>query len=104
VSLIDRMSSGGEVSAEYLLGAMLADGVPGDLATRIAKGYAVALSGLEPDDLHAWRAAVASRIEAGEHTAFALICHPSDHEAPRYLELADAHRRKESYGNDAEPN
>lgn len=80
--------------ARYLLGAMLADGVDGGVAEKVAAGYAAALDDLGPNELLQWRMALLARLGAGIHTAFALHCSPSDHAAPQYMNLANS-RRKE---------
>lgn len=79
--------------ARYLLGAMLADGVDGDLAAKVADGYADALSRLESRELLQWRMAVLARLDAGMHTALAMHAHPSDHVAPQYMDLANSRRK-----------
>lgn len=77
--------------ARYLLGAMLADGVEDELAAKVAAGYAVALDSLDAGELLQWRMALLARLNAGTHTAIALHCQPSDHDAPHYFALAAFH-------------
>lgn len=79
--------------ARYLFGAMLADGVDGGVAEKVAAGYADALDDLGPSDLLQWRMALLARLGAGMHTAFALHCAPSDHAAPHYMDLANSRRK-----------
>jgi hypothetical protein len=94
------LSTNGQPSAAYLMGAMLADGVDPDLAAKVADGYGVALSTLTPGGLLQWRLALLSKLNAGPETAFAAFAHPSEHEAPRYLALADTYLRTENKHGD----
>jgi hypothetical protein len=90
------ISTNGQPSVTYFLGAMLADGVHPALAEKVAHGYTEALNALQPLELLSWRLALLARLNAGTETVFATLAHPSEHEAPRYLAMADTHRQKEN--------
>lgn len=73
-------------SPNYFLGALATDGAPMRLSVKIAQGYAAALESLDGAGLHEWRMATYKTClsRGWQEAALAMICLPSEHEAPIY--------------------
>lgn len=75
----------------YFLGALAADGAPMRLSVQVAQGYATALESLDGSGLHEWRMATYKTClsRGWQQAALAMICLPSEHDAPIYEKKAE---------------
>lgn len=75
----------------YLLGSMIEDNVPRDLALRIAEGYAGARRSMSDEQIHQWLHAVISRLGSMQDypsTAISVLTLSSPHLTDHYNDLA----------------
>lgn len=88
----------------YLMGAMLEDGVDIDRALKVALGYGDARNRLDHTQTYKWLMAMLQRLGLKHSsTALAVLTYPSDHDAPRYEQLARENGWKEGdYANTPE--
>lgn len=85
-------------SPAYLLGSMIEDAVPRELAVKVAHGYADARQAMSDEQTHKWLNAMIANLgpmSAYPNTAIAVLAQPSPHRIDHYNTLAVAAGWKE---------